>query len=249
MEHAETLGRLVQRVARQVRWRRAEHHALRGLFYGAVVAALLLVFKTALGAWAMPLAGAFLLLGVLAGAVWGFCQRVPTQDAARLADGAFGLQDRVATALEWAARPDRTPLVDALIADAIAKVDAVTPRQIVRRLLPREVRWIPLPVLVALALTFSPPLPLPSGRLPDLSSASDSAETRERGEVAMTEQDRRVMPRDALKRPAMEERDFNQRGGTGASPTAGDLSAIFKDTSLGNQRPDLTASSRRATSA
>jgi hypothetical protein len=39
----------------------------------------------------------------------------------------------------------------------------------------------------------------------------------------------------------MEERDFNQRGGTGASPTAGDLSAIFKDTSLGNQRPDFNS--------
>ena len=241
MEHAEALGRLVQRVARQVRWRRAEHHALRGLFYGAVVAALILLLKTAFGFWALPAAAAFVLLGTLAGGVWGLCQRVPARDAARLADGAFGLQDRVATALEWAARPDRTPLVDALIADAIAHVDALAPRQIVRRLLPREARWVPIPVLVALALAFSPPLPLPSGRLPDLSSGADSPETRERADVAMMEQDRRVVPKDALKRPAMEERDFNQRGATGASPTAGDLSAIFKDTSLGNQRPDFNS--------
>ena len=241
MEQAEALARLVQRVARQVRWRRAEHHALRGLFYGATGAALVLVLKAPFGVWALPAAGGLVLLGMLAGGFWGFFQRVPTGDAARLADGAFGLQDRVATALEWASRPDRTPLVDALVADAIAHVERLGPRQIVRRLVPREARWLPVPLLVGLALAVSPPLPMPSGRLPDLSMATDSPETKERGEVAMMEQDRRLVPKDALKRPAMEERDFNQRGGTGASPTAGDLSAIFKDTSLGNQRPDFNS--------
>lgn len=242
MVQAEALGRVVQRVARQVRWRRTEYHALRGLFYGAVAAALVLVFKTPLGLWAVPLAGGLVVLGSLAGALWGFCQPVAEKDAARLADGAFELKDRVATALEWAARPDRTPLVDALVADAIAHVEALATRQIVRRLIPSEARWLPVPAVIALALAFSPPLPLPSVRLPNLLSSTDSAETKERGETAMMEQDRRLVPKDALKRPAMEERDFNQqRGATGASPTAGDLSAIFKDTSLGNQRPDFNS--------
>jgi hypothetical protein len=241
MDQTQALARLVQRVARQVRWRRAEHHALRGLFYGAVGGALVLVLKTAFGFWALPLAGGLVLLGALAGGLWGLAQRVPTDDAARLADGAFGLQDRVATALEWASRPDRTPLVDALVADAISHVERLGPRRIVRRLIPREVRWLPVPVLIGLALAVSPPLPMPSGRLPDFLSTADAPETKERGDMAMAEQDRRLVPKDALKRPAMEERDFNQRGGTGASPTAGDLSAIFKDTSLGNQRPDFNS--------
>jgi hypothetical protein len=241
MGQAEALGGLVQRVARQVRWRRTEYHALRGLFYGAVAAALVLVFKTPLGFWALPLAGGLCLLGLIAGGAWGLCQRVPAKDAARLADGAFELKDRVATALEWAARPDRTPLVDALVADAIAHAEALAPRRIVRRLIPREALWLPVPAVIALALAFSPPLPLPSGRLPDFLSSTDSPETKERGEMAMMEQDRRIVPMDALKRPAMEERDFNQRGATGASPTAGDLSAIFKDTSLGSQRPDFNS--------
>ena len=241
MEQAEALARLAERVGRQVRWRRAEHHALRGLFYGAIGAALVLVLKTPFGSSALPVAGGLVLLGLVAGALWGFGQRVPTHDAARLADGAFGLQDRVATALEWAQRPDRTPLVDALVADAVAHVEALPSRQIVRRLIPREARWLPVPVLVGLALAVSPPLPMPSGRLPDLSTSVDSPETKERGEMAMMEQDRRLVPKDALKRPAMEERDFNQRGGTGAAPTAGDLSAIFKDTSLGSQRPDFNS--------
>jgi hypothetical protein len=240
-DRTEVLARLAERVSRQVRWRRAEHHALRGLFYGAVAAVLVLALKSAFGALALPLAGGLALLGLLAGGAWGFVQRVPAGDAARLADGAFGLQDRVATALEWARRPDRTPLVDALIDDAIAHVQALAPRQIVRRLFPRETRWLPVPVLAGLVLAVSPPLPMPSGRLPDLSSSTDSSETKDRGELAMMEQDRRMVPKDALKRPAMEERDFNQRGATGASPTAGDLSAIFKDTSLGNQRPDFNS--------
>jgi hypothetical protein len=241
MQQTEALGKLVQRVARQVRWRRAEHHALRGLFFGAAAGALVLVFKTVLAAWALPVAGGLVVLGLLAGGLWGFSQRVPVRDAARLADGAFGLQDRVATALEWATRADRTPLVEALIADALAHVEALAPRQVVRRLVPREVRWLPVPVLIGLALAFSPPLPMPSGRLPDLSPSADSQDSKDRGDLAMMDQERRIVPKDGLKRPALEERDFNQRGGTGAAPTAGDLSAIFKDTSLGNQRPDFNS--------
>jgi len=241
MTDGRALDKLVQRIVMQVRWRRAEYHALRGVFYGAVGAALVLAAKTPLGFWALPVAGGLVLLGLVGGVVWGFCQRVPATDAARLADGAFELQDRVATALEWAGRPDRTPLVDALLADAIARVEALAPRQIIRRLIPREARWLPVPALLALTLAVSPPLPLPSGRLPDLSSGNDASETRERGEMATMDQERRQLPKDALKRQAFEERDFNQRGGTGATPTAGDLSAIFKDTSLGNQRPDFNS--------
>jgi hypothetical protein len=242
MGQAEVLERLVRRVSTQVRWRRAEYHAWRGLFYGAVGAVLVLVVKAPLGAWALPLAIGLVLLGPLAGGLRGLGQRIPRRDAARLADRVFELQDRVATALEWAERADRTPLVDALVADAVAHVEALTPRPVVRRLTPREAWWLPAPALIALALALSPPLPMPSGRLPDLSAADDTQEARERGDVAMMEQDRRPVAKDALKRPAFEERDFNPRAGsTGAAPTAGDLSAIFKDTSLGNQRPDFNS--------
>jgi hypothetical protein len=242
MAHAEALERLVQRVARQIRWRRAEHHALRGLFYGLAGAVLVLAFKTPLGFWALPSAAAVVILGVIAGGSWGLCQRISSTDAARLADASFELQDRVATALEWAGRPDRTPLVDALVADASAHVDRLAPRQIIRRLVPREAWWLPAPALIALILIVSPPLPLPSGRLPDLSMGTDAQEARERGDVAMMEQERRPLAKDALKRQAFEERDFNQRAaGSGAAATAGDLSAIFKDTSLGNQRPDFNS--------
>ena len=49
------------------------------------------------------------------------------------------------------------------------------------------------------------------------------------------------LTKDRQQRPAFEERDWAQKGATGAAAAAGDLSAIFKDTSLANQRPDFNS--------
>src|SRR5437762_5440122 len=90
---------LVQRVARQIRQRRAEHHALRGTFWGTLVAALLLVFKASLGAVAIGGGAAFVAAGALAGARYGALRRFGAVAAARVADGALAVADGVATAL------------------------------------------------------------------------------------------------------------------------------------------------------
>src|SRR5262245_46654415 len=134
----EILDRLVRQVGAQIRWRRAEHYGLRGAFYGALAGAGLLIFKHSVGAAAVPVALALLLVGALAGAALGLAKKIPTRDAARLADRAFALDDRVATALEWAARPDRTPLVDALVTDAAARTSGLTMRPIIPRRTSRE---------------------------------------------------------------------------------------------------------------
>jgi hypothetical protein len=239
--NSEALAHLVRRVATQVRWRRAEHDALRGVFYGALAGVGALLLKLAIGGWAALVAGGFVLLGLVAGAVWGLIRKVPTADAARLADRSYSLQDRVTTALEWGGHPDRSPMVDALVADAIAKVGGLEPKQIVPRRLPREARWLPVPVVVALALLLAPPVPLPSARLPNLLTTTEEEAARERVTGELAQQDRRPTPKDPLKRPSFEERDWTQRAATGASPTAGDLSAIFKDTSLSAQRPDFNS--------
>src|SRR5205085_7205364 len=153
------LERLVGQVSAQVRWRRVEHYALRGLFWASLPAVALLALKGAVGPLALPVAGVLLVVGVVLGAVWGAVQRTSRADAARLADRAFGLQDRVATALEWAERSDRTPLVDALVADATAHVERLPARKIVRRIVPRETRFLPVPVVIVLALMLAPALP------------------------------------------------------------------------------------------
>jgi hypothetical protein len=242
VQSGEPLERLVRRIASQVRWRRAEHHALRGLFYGGLLAVAALALKVVLGTWAPVIAAGLVGLGLVAGVVWGLVRAVPPADAARLADRAYGLHDRVSTALEWAGRPDRTPLVEALVADATERVRALPPRQVIRRVVPREARWLPLPVAAALVLVLAPPLPLPGGGLPALLAGdTESEEARERTEGGGLQQDRRALPRDPLKRPAFEERDFVPRAASGGSPTTGDLSAIFKDTALGSQRPDFNS--------
>jgi hypothetical protein len=237
----EALDRLVRQVAAQVRWRRAEHYGLRGAFYGSLAAVAILVFKQSLGVASAPAAVGALVAGALVGVVLGLARAVPAPDAARLADRAFGLDDRVATALEWAGRPDRTPLVDALVVDATERVSRLTLRQIVPRRASREARWLALPAAAAAVLLLAPAVPVPSIRLPALSAGRGEEKAPERGEAAMMQEASRPLPKDAVKRPSFEERDVIQRSGTAGSTTAGDLSAIFKDTSLGNARPDFNS--------
>jgi hypothetical protein len=239
MAHPETLDRLVRRVAAQVRRRRIEHYALKAAFWACLLSVILLFFKQPIGPLALPLAGGVLAAGALGGALWGALRRTPGPDAARLADRAWGLEDRVATALEWATRPDRTPMVDALIADATARVEQLESRMAARRVIPRDGRLLPIPLALAVALALAPPVPLPSGRLPDFSASSSEEPTEARAEGPMMDDKAKPSTKDKLKPSSFEERDFASRaGGTGGS-MAGDLSAIFKDTALSSQRPDF----------
>jgi hypothetical protein len=241
MPQVDVLDRLVSAVSSQVRWRRAEHYGLRAAFYGALVAVAVLFFKAPLGGVALVVAVAVVGAAALAGGVAGFVRRVPPEEAARLADRAFGLQDRVATALEWAKREDRTPLVDALVADATARVEGLAPRQIVRRVFPREARALPVPLAAAVLLALAPAVPIRIPHLPDFSAARENDQTPERAGTPMVQDTARPLPKDALKRPSFDERDFAARPGSPGAATAGDLSAIFKDTALAHQRPDFNS--------
>src|SRR5688572_140876 len=177
LERHQALDVLVRGVAAQIRRRRAEHYALRGAFWTALAAVVILLLKGVIGPWAVPGAGALVAAGVVGGMLFGLTRPIPRADAARLADRAFGLEDRVATALEWAPRPDRTRLVAALVDDATERVRALAPRTIVRRIVPREARALPVPVVLAIALALAPALPMPSSRFfPDFSPSENSDE-------------------------------------------------------------------------
>lgn len=245
MARPEALAQLVQSVGAQIRWRRVEHYAIRFVFYGAVVALIPLLGRSLLGSWAPEIAIAVVVGAALAGGGYGFAKRTSPLTAAAVADRAFGLHDRVATALEWADRADQGRLVEPLLADAEARVKELPARQIVERVVPREARWLPLPVAVALVLLWSPPLPLPAGRLPDFSQGGDHAQVEERSEGTMLEDTPRPVAKAPLSRPALEERDLARRGGAAGPATAGDLSAVFKDTSLAAQRPDFNSFLRK----
>ncbi len=230
-------------VSRQIRVRRAEFYGLRGLFGGALVALLPLVLRDTLGWSGFVWAGGCLAVGALAGAVTGFLMPLPAGEAARLADRGYGLQDRIATALEWADRPDRTPLVDALVADAVARVRALEGRRVIPRRIPREARFVLVPLALGIALALAPAIPLPQGALPSLSGArqDDEEKQQERAGSLESQERPRAAKREDARRAEVQERTFGPRAGAGGATQPGDISAVFKDTSLAGQTPDFNA--------
>jgi hypothetical protein len=239
MEQETVLQRLVREVARRIRRRRAEFYGLRGGFYGAALALVPLLLKGFL-ALAAPLAAlGFLLLGAASGALFGWFLRVPRHEAARMADRAFGLQDRVATALEWIPRAQRPPLVAALVEDAAARVRQLDPGRVVPRRLPSEAKFLPLPVLLSLGLLLAPPVPFPSAALPSFSATSEPEAPEDRAGPLTTDERPKGAKKAPLDRAEMMERDLTARQGSQSAHQPGDLSAVFKDTSLGTQRPDF----------
>jgi len=240
MEQRVGMEDLLRRIRREIRRRRAEFYGLRGAFWGGMAGLVVLLVKQGVGGTAPWVAGGLVLVGALAGLVYGAARRIDRRDTARVADRAFGLHDRVATTLEWAERADRTPLVEALVADTRARVEALQMKRVVRHELPREARFLPLPLLACLVLALMPPIPMPSGRFPDMLSGGEE-DREDRTRSTMLEETTRALAKDALKRSSFEERDFAQRAGGSGATTAGDLSAIFKDTSLANQRPDFNS--------
>jgi len=237
------IERLVADVARQIRLRRAEFYGLRGLLWGAVAAVVPLLLKESLGLWSYLAAAALLLAGAGAGALWGFLMKLPPSDVARLADRGYGLQDRVSTALEWADRADRTPIVDALVADAAARAEQLGARRIIPRRVPREAKFVPLPLALGLVLAAAPPIPLPQGSLPNFSVSRDEEEeklTDRSGDLQQAER-RQATRRDAVQRAEVQERTLTPRLGGGGQSQPGDLAAVFKDTSLAGRAPDFNS--------
>lgn len=238
------LERLVASVARQLRRRRAEYYALRGAFFGTLAGLVPLLLKGFLGPSALPIALVLTGLGAAVGALSGLVLRLPALEVARLIDRTFGLQDRVATALEWSARPDRPALVEALVADVRARVEALEVRGVVRPRVPREAKWLPLPLTVAVALVVLPPLSLPQGVLPDLFTPDGETEAPVEAGKLLSEERPAAGRRLPLQRVGPAERDFAGRPGGGPQTFPGDLSALFKDTALGG-RPDFSSFLKR----
>jgi hypothetical protein len=237
------LERLISDVARQIRLRRAEFYGLRGLLVGALLALVPLVLREPLGSWGLIAAGGLLLIGFLAGALYGSLLKLPPEDVARLADRGYELKDRVATSLEWAGRVDRTPVVDALVADTTARVDALTRRRVIPRRLPRGAKLVPLPLIAGALLSIAPPIPLPQGALPNFSVSKEEEEEKpkERAGEMQTSERPVAAKRDPEQRADLQERTIAPRSGVGGPSQPGDLSAVFKDTSLGSKAPDFNS--------
>jgi hypothetical protein len=244
MPGSTVIERLVADVARQIRLRRAEYYGLRGLFWGAAAAMIPLLLKEPLGPWSYVGAVGLLLVGAGAGAAWGLLLSLPAAEAARLADRGYGLQDRISTALEWAERPDRTPIVAALVGDATARAGQLGARRIIPRRVPREAKLVPVPLLIGLVLAAAPPIPLPEGRLPNFSVSRDEEEEKtapdRSGDLQQADR-KQATRRDPVQRADVQERNLSPRLGGGGQSQPGDLAAVFKDTSLAGRAPDFNS--------
>jgi hypothetical protein len=108
----------ITRLTRLIRQRRALFYGLRGLVWGLCLAVVPVALRAMLGHWALPAAGGLAAGGALVGVLYGMLLRVPPVDALGLADRAFNLKDRLATANELLGRSDRGTLADAAIEDA-----------------------------------------------------------------------------------------------------------------------------------
>src|SRR5688572_659114 len=98
MAHGAALGLTITRLTRLIRQRRALFYGVRGLVWGLGLAVVPVALRAMVGPWALPVAAGVAAGGALAGALYGILLRVPPVDVLGLADRAFGLKDRLATA-------------------------------------------------------------------------------------------------------------------------------------------------------
>ena len=100
MEQRVGMEDLLRRIRREIRRRRAEFYGLRGAFWGGMAGLVVLLVKQGVGGTAPWVAGGLVLVGALAGLVYGAARRIDRGDTARVADRAFGLHDRVANSAD-----------------------------------------------------------------------------------------------------------------------------------------------------
>ena len=223
------LERLVSEVGKQIRLRRAEFYGLRGLFAGAVLALVPLV-----AARAARSAGAR-LRGRPAGrrdsssepcTDWPL--KLPPGDVARLADRGYQLQDRVATSLEWGARPDRTPSWTRS-SPTPRRASTPSPGGGSSRASCRASEAHPAPLVAGLLLSIAPPIPLPQGGLPTFSVSKEDEEDKPKeraGDMQSTDRPTRAK-RDPIQRADLQERNMVPRAGAGGSePARGPLGRV-----------------------
>jgi predicted nucleic acid-binding Zn-ribbon protein len=150
MSELQIIEAALQEAARRRRWARA----LRGLWYGLLVGAVLSLVVIGvwhllpLPLWALTAAALVPFPCALVGMIIGGWHKTPLAEVARWVDGRQHLQERLSTALEVAAESDSGTWRDLVVTDAAEYAKALDPRRMVPFRLPRATRW----ALVALAL-------------------------------------------------------------------------------------------------
>ncbi len=241
MEQEAAIRLAIQRLSRLIRWRRAAYYGLRGLAWGLGVALLPVALRAALGSYALPMAVAVPIGGTLGGALYGLAMRIPAGDAARVADRAFALHDRLGTALELLGGPEGGWLATAAIRDAADHVRRLNVGRAVPWRWPREGRLVPVAAVALAVLPYLPPIPALDVHLPSLPPTAEDEKKAERpGAPQVTE--RPISSKvERAERVEVPEREYAQRQNPDREQAKGDLAAAFKDTKVASKRPDFSS--------
>jgi hypothetical protein len=232
----------ITRLTRLVRQRRMLFYGLRGLVWGLCLAIVPVALRTVLGPWALPVAGGAAVAGALIGLLYGALLRVPAVDALGLADRAFDLKDRLATAHDLLGRPERGALADAAIQDAEGHARQIRLERAVPWRWPRELRLLPAPVLVLAALPYLPPIPIPDISMPNFTPAAEDEKKAEPAGPAQAIERPAPKKVEKVERVEMQDRDYQTRPNPENREHAkGDLAAAFKDTNVATKRPDFSS--------
>jgi hypothetical protein len=140
----------------RARWLRVRwvEYGLQALFYLSLLSALVLVVFPDLGKGMLVLA--LIVSAAITGALMALAKRPSTAAMAKDYDDVAGLKDRISSSIELVAQNASGPMVEALVEDASLATQRVTPVAVYPMRVPREGRWLAVPVLAVLAVMFLP---------------------------------------------------------------------------------------------
>jgi CRISPR/Cas system CSM-associated protein Csm2 small subunit len=158
MSELQIIQTTLERAARRRRFARA----LRGLWTGLLVGAL--VWLMALGVFKLAPVSAAVLLWAgwaaiacpLAGFVFGGWRRPALVETARWVDVRQHLKERLSTALEFSAADHAGTWRELVLHDAVSHAQEIDPRKLVPFHLPKATRWALLVLALAAGLGFVP---------------------------------------------------------------------------------------------
>jgi len=152
-------------IGRRLRWLTIEERLSWCLLPGLVAAlALLAAHKLDRLEDPYPLMGVVVGVSAALGLAWGLTRRVSLLDAAALADRKLDLKERLSNAVLFADRPEASPLVPALVADAARHAEGLLPAGLLPYRPSSPARWSLFAAALVAAAWFAPTFAL--GRTP-----------------------------------------------------------------------------------
>jgi hypothetical protein len=237
-EH-EVIRQTLDALRLRLRLARAACLAIRALLLALLLASALLLVKNLFPA-AAPMIAAALLVGVTtAGALFGLMAPAPLERVARLADRALRLKERLTSALEHLDLPEPSDLARAQLADAAAHLRGLQPGRVFPLRLPPEARLLLPAGGLLLALLLLPPLPLRLATSVGEEAAGPKSTAEAEPSAEQPPIPKLATPTRPEERPRQRAEEQPKRGPLSPRDQPGDLAASFRDTKLGDRRPDF----------